>query len=320
MKVIAQAPTRISLFGGGTDLPVFSDKYGGMVISMAINLRQHIILDDENLEWTIPFGAKKDFYMPFLEKYDIDPDKIGITSKFDSVIESGLGSSASAAVALLAAIKNYKGQTLIHSNELVEEAWDIEVNKLGLYGGKQDQCAAVYGGMNMFWFRPKLSIWPELISYIKYDSFDTFGIYGHTLLFYVGENRKNPKIQYELKSLNSKKIFALKKIKKLALEASSHIRMGDRDTIGELLNETWEFKKKSNSKVSTRKIDLIYDTAIKSGAWGGKLCGSGGGGHMVFMASSKDHEKIIENLEKIEGVKNIDYSIDWNGVETRVIK
>ena len=197
MKIIASAPCRISLFGGGTDLPVFYEKHGGLVISMAINLKQHIEFDTDapkgiSPEWAIPQNGNVDFYGKFMDEFKLN--RVFFVNKSDAPIQSGLGSSASAAVALVAALSRIKGQNLT-KEEIAEKAWDIEVNKLGLYGGKQDQYRAVYGGFGSTRFKD-YAISTVYNAFVNNDFWEE-----RLMLFYTGETRKDPKIQERFKQL-----------------------------------------------------------------------------------------------------------------------
>jgi D-glycero-alpha-D-manno-heptose-7-phosphate kinase len=314
MKVIAQAPTRISLFGGGTDLENYYKKYGGMVISMAINLRQHIEIKTDNEEI---FGTKKglpehfsfDFYRKFAEEFKLAGT---LETSFDGIIESGLGSSASAAVALVGVIAKAKNIPM-GRREIAEKAWDIEVNKLGLYGGKQDQYISAFGGLQAIYFGVNDSIYLNNLGYKQEEMIED-----NLLLFYSGENRKNPKIQEELKELNAEKLSSLNEIKKIARYAKNSLDQFDIIGIGKLLNDSWIFKKKCNPLMTTNRIDFIYDTAMRAGAMGGKLMGSGGGGFMFFWVDPCNHELVIKTLTDI-GCTWWDYSIDHEGLETRIL-
>ena len=311
LKIVVSAPMRISLMGGSTDLPVFYEKHGGLVISMAINLRQKIKIDMEGYEM-VPHlklfkNANPNFYMKFFEEFDCMPQTLKAIS--DTPIQSGLGSSASAAVALVASLSRLKGQNLT-KKEIAEKAWDIEVNKLGLYGGKQDQYAASCGGFNAYIFsKDEVKIaaldlnprfWKERI-----------------ILFYIGNVRKNPKIQEGLKELNPLEEKALELIKINAGLAIEALGKEDVQTISELLKESWEAKKKSNN-VTNERIDMVYDEALKSGALAGKLNGSGQGGFMTFLVNPDKQDQVKTALTAI-GCTWYDFSLDWNGVETRIL-
>ena len=158
MKVLSLAPSRLSLFGGGTDTPQYSNNFGGLVINIAINLRSKFTLftgndiyDPEAIN-SVPYLGRKEFVYAFREEFRINDMHLSMfKSEFDGILESGIGSSASSAVAILGAIN--KLQNLRMSlDQIAEKAWEIEVNKLGLYGGRQDQYASAYGGVNVMQF------------------------------------------------------------------------------------------------------------------------------------------------------------------------
>lgn len=306
MKVLSIAPTRLSLFGGGSDVNPYASIYGGLCINMAINLRQQFILDDEGYELVpslkIIKGGNPDFYMKFFEEMEFYPN---LVQKADMAIESGLGTSASAAVALISAISKFKGLKMT-KDEIAEKAWDIEVNKIGLFGGKQDQYCAAFGGFNLMKFGKEVKIqgFPRRVAEKVSD---------HLLLFDTGIRRKDPKLQENLKEINEEQKQALDKIKQIANDAYHRIYKGDIKGLGKLLDDTWNYKKKSN-KVTTPEIDKHYEIAKKIGAYGGKICGSGGGGCMVFIAPKDKHNDLIEGLD----MKYVDHGgICWCGVTVR---
>ena len=318
MRIVSQAPTRISLFGGSTDLPVFYKEYGGIVISMAVNLRQIIeITHNEkdqfgNLE--IPQNANPAFYKTFLDEFGFSNREMGIKATSDIPIQSGLGSSASAAVALVGSLVRLTNVSLPYPIErwIAEKAWDIEVNRIGLYGGKQDQYAASFGGLNQFIFNKD-----GYVEVHAYPKFIDEKIVPYISLFDTGIRRSKPKIQENLKLLSDSQVSSLKRIEDIAVQASD--RITDVEWVGHTLDKYWQIKKKSNPDMTNFKIDEIYESAKKVGAMGGKLMGSGGGGFMFFVSDIKYKNDIKEKLEII-GCKQIDFSIDRNGLETRIIK
>jgi len=325
MKVKTTAPMRISLFGGGTDLPSYSDKHGGLCISMAINLRQHIEIDyNPKYNKTSVHavrGANLDFYEAFFDEFNLH---IGFSLKqeVDVPIQSGLGSSASAAVALVSALAKVKGIKMTR-NEIADKAWDIEVNNLKMYGGKQDQIAASFGGFNQIWFEEKGKNWSKekkgfvVLPYLRRTA-DFWK--DRILLFDTGIRRTNPKIQEEFKKLTKVQETSLISIFETAIEAKQYLydTGSGLKSIAKLMRDSWEYKKQSNSLVTTEEIDNIYNTGLKAGALAGRLLGSGGGGFMIFLVEPKKQEEVIKKLEKIEGVKHHEYDIDWNGVEVKV--
>src|SRR3990167_11529617 len=187
MQILSRAPTRISLCGGGTDLPEFADKYGGFCLNMAINIRQEFIITSERSGGV---GVRN----PFVDKVlrSVGMSKREYVQTFDGIVTGGIGSSAAATVALVgAANRMYSAprSSLMKKEEIAETAWKIEVEELGLYGGRQDQYCAAFGGVNGMEFgKDKVTVVPLQRSFI-----DDLG--SSIILFHLGFNRKNPQIQ-----------------------------------------------------------------------------------------------------------------------------
>src|SRR3990167_977337 len=305
MKYLCEAPVRISLFGSGSDVGEYASKYGGVCINMAINIRQRFILgDDEKVDFGYLENTNPKFYEAFFKEI-YRPNYF--LQEFDGFIHSGLGTSASAAVCLVAGLSKLKGEKLIRY-EIAEKAWDIEVNKLNLFGGKQDQFCATFGGFNLMKFNDRVeiqSIHREVEEKVTEN----------LLLFDTRIRRKNPKLQENLKTISSGQKQALDIIKNLANDAYHRIYKGDIKGLGKLLDDTWRYKKQSNN-VTTPEIDTIYYKARDLGAYGGKLCGSGGGGYMVFIVPMEKQEYFKNQI----GLEWVDHGgIDWNGATTRFI-
>jgi D-glycero-alpha-D-manno-heptose-7-phosphate kinase len=308
MKIISTCPCRASIWGGGTDIKSFSDRFGGVVFGMAINIRQKVILDTKSTKTKLLKGDNPNFINAFIKPYKIG--EIGIEHTFDGTTESGMGSSASLAVALLGAIKRIKGEGMDRL-KIAEEAYDIEVNKLKMFGGLQDQVHASYGGVNIIEFGKETKVNQLSPSFIEF-------LLPYMVLFYTGQNRKSGKIQEGFKKLTRDQIKSLNNIKALTIDAITAIRDKDVALIGELLDLAWQLKKRSNKGVSNDRIDRIYDLALKNGAIGGKVLGAGGGGHILFICPPDKQPNLKEVMAKM-CCKWVDFSIDYNGLETRIL-
>ena len=314
MRVLSSAPTRISLSGGGTDLPVFYERHQGLVVSLAINIRQNISLERATAPQTtsfMPENSNPDFYRTIIREMGLNDQEIELQATFEGKIQSGLGTSASAAVALISSLSKLK-EMYLNPGELAELAWDIEVNRFKMYGGKQDQYAAAFGGMNTFHFSEsgvKVESWEKEVAH---------ELEKHLLLFHTGIIRTDTKIQEELLSLSETQIIELEKIRTNTMSLVGAIKAGDMKFTGHIIAYSWEHKKRSNSKVTSGEIDKIYDTAMLSGAYGGKLCGSGGGGYIFFVVPPQRQLNVIGNLAGI-GCNPVDFSIDYQGVSTRIL-
>ena len=311
MKILSVAPTRIGLFGGGTDLPEYASRFGGLVINMAINLRSHFTLFtgddiyDPEAQNSVPYLGKREFVYAFREEFGINDMHLSkFNSSFDGILEAGLGSSASSAVAIIGAIN--KAQNLkLSLDQIARIAWDIEVNKLKLFGGQQDQYAAAFGGVNVMEFKDrKVNITPLAKGFIK-------PLFPYLILFYTGQNRKSAVIQEGFKKLTKDQVWALDRIKDLAFKAIDPIAKGDYIKVGALLDEAWEWKKLSNKGVTNPEIDAIYSKAKELGAYGFKCCGAGGGGFAICIINPKERQEFIKKL----GLEWYDFSIDFNGLE-----
>ena len=190
-------------------------------------------------------------------------------------------------------------------------AWDIETKDLGLFGGKQDQMAAAHGGLNLFEFTNKVTVQPFDRKYVE-------KILPSLVLMHTNINRTNPKIQEGFKKLGSKQIAALKQIKSLVAPTIEAIGQGDTQILGEILDTAWKYKKQSNEGITNNKISDIYQYAKKHGVIGGKLCGAGGGGYMIFIVKSEKRQNFIKRMTQY-GLEYWDFDCDFNGLETRIL-
>lgn len=317
MKVFATTPTRISLLGGGTDVAPYSSLYGGVVINLAINLRQKVILStgddmfEASTENLFPYGADPKFCYTILDEYKINGlHHSRIKSYFDGIIGAGLGSSGSFAVCLIGAINKINNLSL-SKDVIAHEAWRLEVEKIGKYGGKQDQYVAVYGGLNEMFIGKDVLVKPIVTTHLD-------KLVDSIVLFYVGGKRESSKIQKNYLDLTSEKKEILDRMKKLALVAVDYIRTGDIETVAKLVNQSWEEKKKSNQDVTTKTLDEAYEIGMRNGAWGGKVMGAGGAGYMFFIVDPFKKKVFIDKMAKY-GLEDVDFSLDRNGVEVRVL-
>ena len=308
--ITAISPTRISFVGGGTDTSPFCDVYGGATVSLAINIRQHFTLYTYDDMWLVkkqvPLNCKPEFIYAFRDRFGVSSMHHNrFVSESDGGINSGIGSSAAIAVTIIGALAKSQNKTMSRS-EIAELAWDIEVNDLGMFGGKQDQYSAAYGGLNLFEFT-NLGVTVQ-----PFDKKYVDKIMPYLVLMHTNLERKDPKIQEGFKKLDSKQIKALKEIKSLVAPAIKAIGDSDIQALGEILDISWNFKKQSNKGITNLRISDIYQTAKKHGAIGGKITGAGGGGFMVFIV--KDKEKFIKEMKDLE---YWDISCDWNGLEVK---
>lgn len=316
-KIIAQAPARISLFGGGSDVSPYVDLYGGEVISFAINLYSHIELFTGDDAWQLtthdlPKEADPKLFYAILDHFTLNGMHSGIRvrSRFDGIIGSGLASSASATIALLGAIYKFRGRPISDPLALAKQGWELE--RTFHQTGQQDHYAATLGGMNSFVFHG------DRVRQIAFPRSVAKAFEKHIVLCYIGGVRKDKNGQKPLEKLTQKRIEDLNWMKRIAYQAEKTILTEDWKQLGMLLAESWELKKQVNGKITNTHIDTIYDEALRRGALGGKLCGSGQGGYMIFLVPPEEQDKFCKTMYNMFKIERVDYGIDFTGLSVRI--
>jgi len=323
--IITRSPLRVTLGGGGTDLPSYYINHGGFVISAAIDkyvfvsvirpFTPGIFLKYSQLEHVEQIHeVKHQIIRETLCLLNFKKPQIEITTLADIPAGTGLGSSGSFTTALLKALHAYK-RNLIHPKELAEQACDIEINRLKEPIGKQDQYIAAYGGLTCFEFKKngKVMAYPlQIAKEVLYDLEDNL------LLFFTGYTRSASDIlkdqHHKSRSNDTRMIDNLHFIKDLGIKSKKALEKGDLNRFGELMNIHWEYKKKRSNSMSNEKINQWYDLALKNGALGGKLIGAGGGGFLMFYSS--DNAKLRHTMLRA-GLEEVRFRFDFEG--TKVI-
>lgn len=317
--IIAKAPMRISLFGGGTDLPFYLEGGGtGLILSMAIDkyvyCSIHKRYDDEI--WLNYSKKEKVSELDEIENEYIKSclmcsnwDKLGIEVSYVSDIPgkgSGLGSSSAFTLSTLIAL-NEMARTRRAAYVILRDATHVEQECLNKPIGGQDQAASFYGGiLNLgFWRGPK-----EAPSVIRIED---QGLLDYLLLFELparsSESRGDEILQAAADDDNGSRQI-LDGIHNIAKEVIEELLpKKDWRAMGKALHDSWKLKRSLPGGVSTPEIDAIYDKAMHSGAWGGKVCGAGGGGFLVLMASPSTHNDIRKEL----GLRHVPFGIDRLG-------
>jgi D-glycero-alpha-D-manno-heptose-7-phosphate kinase len=305
--IISRAPVRLSIGGGGTDLPSYYKEFGGFLIATAINKYVYISLNKrfENsirLSYSkteIVEGVEKIEHRIFREalKYTRINKQIELVSIADIPSNCGLGTSSTFTVSLLNALFNYKKEHL-SIEKLAEAACHIEINVLKEPIGKQDQYVSAFGGFNSYWFNKDGSVNVEPVN-IKEESI--MDLQNNILLFYLKKERSASsilKIQND-KSINKddSTLQRLHKIKEIGLYTKKVLESGNIDEYGEILHNHWLIKKSLSDKVSDSEIDEIYEYALKNGAVGGKVVGAGGGGFLMLYCS-KGKSTLVNAMKK----------------------
>lgn len=321
--IIARSPLRISLGGGGTDLSSYYRNYEGFVIAAAIDkyvyvtinrpFLEGIYLKYSKIENTKKISSiKHKIIREVLSLENLKTPQIEITTLADIPAGTGLGSSGSFTLALLKALYAYRKKK-IHQEELAELACDIEINRLKLPAGKQDQYISAIGGLTSFTFHKNNKI---TTTSLNVSVKTLFQLEDNLLLFFTGYTRtaasilKDQKIRSEKKDVNM--IKNLHYVKELGYESKVALENGNLELFGELMHKHWENKKKRSEGMSNSKIDYLYQLAIKNGAIGGKLVGAGGGGFLMFMA--KDRIKLKETMHSA-GLEEVRFKFDFEGTK-----
>ncbi|HEX5415462.1 MAG TPA: galactokinase, partial [Chloroflexota bacterium] len=290
--IITRSPLRISLGGGGTDLPSYYQEHSGFVIAAAIDKYVYITLHQTFApELILKYSqmervhAVNEVQHPLIRAAlgftEVDASHLEITSMADIPAGTGLGSSGSFTTALLKALHTDK-KNLIHPRELAEQACHLEIEVLKEPVGKQDQYIAAYGGITCFRFLPngQVDAWP-----LKLATDTLYTLEDNLLLFFTGFSRSASEVlrEQDLRSKqNDREMIAnLHFVKDLGRESKDALVSGDLVRFAELMNVHWEHKKQRSSQMSNGKIDEWYSLARRNGALGGKLIGAGGGGFLM---------------------------------------
>jgi len=310
--IISRTPLRMSLVGGGTDLPVFYRKYGGAVVSTAINQFVYITVN-KKFDQRIRVSYSKTEEARSVEriKHPLVRDAmkllglkggVEITSIADIPARgSGLGSSSTFTVGLLHALHAY-AERYASAEQLAREACEIEIQRCGEPIGKQDQYAAAFGGFNFIEFNPDDSVSVEPIL-CKRETLQR--LQQNLLVFYTGIVRSASAIlkdQQEIVLAEKSKQKMLCRMVELARELKAELQRNNLDAFGEIIHANWELKRSLTDQISTSQIDSWYQTARQRGAIGGKLLGAGSGGFMMFYAPPERHEAIMDGLKDLRRI------------------
>lgn len=331
MTVIARAPLRIGLAGGGTDLPDYADRFGGVVVSTSIDRYVYAIISeapadvlqitaadantifssrDHLFDAALFWGA--DYRLPteILKHFGITGGRrIFIASEVPP--GTGLGSSSATAVALITALAIDRGISMSRERA-AEIACHIEIDCMGMPIGRQDQYAAALGGLNTLTFGARGT---------HIEPFDIADETRHqleerVLLFFTGQRRRSTDILNQQRDATrqsgSNTLEALHVIKALAYDMRDAILAGDLNAVGDLLDKSWQHKRSLAPGVSNAEIDAWYGAARDAGALGGKITGAGGGGFLLLYAQPEHKAGIIRRMSEL-GLVWVDTAFDTAG-------
>lgn len=318
--IISKTPLRMSFVGGGSDLPAFYRKYGGAVVSTAINKYIYVTINPKFDHWTRVSYSKTEevenvhdvehqLVRESLRYLDIKGG-IEITTIADIPSKgTGLGSSSSFTVGLLHALYAFKGRYK-SAKELADESCIIEIDVCKEPIGKQDQYVAAFGGFNLIKFNIDDTVDVDPII-CKRETMMT--LQDNIIIFYTGMTRSaSTLLKQQVEDINSseKKRQCLQKMVQLSYDLYEELQKNNLDVFGEILHENWMLKKDLTQGVSNPEIDNWYDHARKAGALGGKILGAGAGGFLMLYAPKERHENIIKVLKEL---RKVDIAFDREG-------
>ncbi len=330
--LIVRSPVRISFAGGGTDLPTYYEQFGGAVLSMAINKyfytilgkrsdgRIQVISSDLRIFETWRDIATMDVKGSGLEIPLAVLKELGSDISVDLFLASeippgtGLGSSASVCVNMLKTITSYL-QMHLSKHDLAERSFHITRNVLGRHVGKQDEFASAFGGLNFITFHrdgstdvTPLNLSPDTLNELQ----------GNLMLFFTGSAHHSWTIledqEKSTRNQSSPATKALHEVHRLAQEMRKALETSDLPCFGRLLDEAWNAKKKVSAKISSARIDRLYQIARQNGAQGGKITGAGGGGFLLLYCEPSSQGE-VRNALAAEGVQEMAFALDGNGAQ-----
>ncbi len=331
MIIRSKAPLRIGLAGGGTDVSPYSETYGGAILNATINRYAYATIEpnndgiicihavDKGEVWegksskSLLFDGTLDLLKGIYNRIVKDFCGEALSFTLHTYVEappgSGLGSSSTLVTAVVGAFAEWLKLPL-GEYDMARLAYQIEREDLHMAGGKQDQYAATFGGVNFMEFSADNKV---IVNPLRIRSTILKELAYCMVLYYTGTSRLSSQIIAKQQENVSKKdmvsVEAMHAIKQQAIRMKEVLLKGDLDAIGEILDYSWQQKKHMAGGISNPTIDHIYDMALKSGSTGGKVSGAGGGGFMFFYCPGNTRHQVIKTLEQLGGqVKSFEFS------------
>ncbi len=326
--ILTRAPLRISLGGGGTDLPSYYRKYGGFILSAAINKYVYIYVNRPAADNLLRVkytsyeqvedveAIRHDLVRPALTMMNIR-NNVEIVSMADVPDGTGLGSSGSYLVALLTALYELKREK-VPAQELAETAVHIAMDLAKPPVGKHDHYLAAFGGITMLDISPggTVTVAPLKISFSASEE-----LRSNLILFFTGVKRSSRDILQDQKDDTLREdpavIESLHETKTLGLEIRRMLEEGDLDGFGKLMDEHWKVKKRRSKKITDPRIDRWYALAKENGALGGKVIGAGGGGFLMLYCPNGTKPGVRKVLAA-EMLREMPFDFDFEGAKTLV--
>ena len=326
--IITRTPLRICLGGGGTDVKDYYERFGGYVVSAAINQYIYIVIHNSfDKSIRICYSKREivstadEVHHPVVREamklFGITDSGIEIISFADVPSDTGLGSSSSFTVGLISALAAYKKRRMTRY-EIAEMAYHVEREILQEAGGKQDQYIAAFGGISTIEVENEdtATVSPVQISHESIALLER-----NILLFYTGIKRSSFKAQQALIKGVQKKtqtLESLHEIKRLGIETEKILRNGEINRYADFLKQHWEAKQHLSDLVTNGKINRHYQTAMANGAQGGKIIGAGGGGYLLAYCSDPEKRSLLRLALSQEGLEELKYSFDFTGTNVLV--
>jgi D-glycero-alpha-D-manno-heptose-7-phosphate kinase len=319
--IITRSPSRISLGGGGTDLPSYYREYGGFVIAAAIDKYVYITLHQTFVEEAIIKYSQtervqrvEEIRHPLIREAllltGVPPAGLEIASMSDIPAGTGLGSSGSFTTALLEALHTHK-KTVVPKQELAEQACHIEIDLAKEPVGKQDQYIAAFGGITCFEFLPDDRV---QVCVLHLSNEALANLEDNLLLFFTGYTRSASQILVDqdrrTRYMDQEMVENLHFVKELGYQSRRALEGGDLRQFAEIMHVHWENKKKRSKGMSNGAIDEYYELARANGALGGKLIGAGGGGFLMFYTEDKTR---LRHAMRAAGLREVRLRFDFQG-------
>lgn len=319
----SKAPLRIGLAGGGTDVSPYCDRYGGAILNATVSLYAYAtieLLPDNRVEFiatdrgektehtlaeTLPvtntLALATGAYNRIVKEWGIPPSGFRLTTSVDAPAGSGLGTSSTLMVAILGAFAEWLHLPL-GEYDMAHLAYQIEREDLGMAGGKQDQYAATFGGVNFMEFYGEDRV---IVNPLRIKPRYLHELAHNLLLYFTATSRESAaiiKVQSQnVKSNNQQSIDAMHALKEQAQMMKEALLKGHVDDIGRILDYGFRFKKQMAQGISNDAMDAMYEKALAAGATGGKISGAGGGGFMMFYCPGNTRHQVKAALSDLPG-------------------
>ncbi len=338
MIVRSKAPLRLGFAGGGTDVAPYCDEFGGYILNATIDMYAYCTIEVTNYgkvrfnatdrnefeeydaQKFLPLDGKLDLHKGVYNKIVRDfnnnqPLSFNMTTYSDAPAGSGLGSSSTMVVAMIAAFTEWLNLPL-GEYDIASLAYQIERIDIGLAGGKQDQYAATFGGFNFMEFGKDTHV---IVNPLRIKDVVLNELENALVLYYSGTSRESEVIIKEqiknTQTRNEKALEAMHKVKQEALRMKEYLLKGNILEFAKCLGRSWESKKNMASSISNKEIEKIFNVALNNGAIAGKVSGAGGGGYIVLFSNPIKKMNLIRSLNALGG-KVVNFHFTHNGVQS----